>query len=46
MEKKTLKMRAWNMTSNKVLDFSNHFVLYVRVYMGEYFCNITSQLKE
>ena len=46
MEKNPLKMTIWNMASNKVLNFSNNVVLYVRVYMRESFCKISSQLKK
>ena len=30
----------------KVLNFSNNVILHARVYMGESFCKISSQLKE
>ena len=39
-------MTIWNMAKNKVLNFSNNVVLYVRVHMGEFFCKISSQLKK
>ena len=37
---KLIKMTVWNMASKKVLDFPDDFVFYIRVYMGEFVCEI------